>query len=84
MPLIHKAFSTTVPKAVESTGSSGSSGSAGPKRRITIRSVIKYTALLAGSTVVGVFVLTGVIFLHDAFTYTEKVSNFFLCRRSTS
>ena len=33
----------------------------------------KYGLLLVGSTIVGVTVLTTGIFLHDAFTYNEKV-----------
>lgn len=36
------------------------------------RTVIKYTGYAAGSTVVGVFVLTSLILLHDAFTYRTK------------
>ncbi|KAI0819034.1 nucleotide-binding domain-containing protein [Irpex lacteus] len=36
------------------------------------RTVVKYTGYLIGSTAVGLFVLTGAIFLHDAFTYNEK------------
>ena len=38
------------------------------------RTTAKYTLLLLGSSVVGCVVLTGAIFLHDAFTYNERVS----------
>ncbi|KAI0086410.1 nucleotide-binding domain-containing protein [Irpex rosettiformis] len=37
-----------------------------------MKTVIKYTGFLVGSTAVGLFVLTTGIFLHDAFTYNEK------------
>ncbi|KAI0707884.1 nucleotide-binding domain-containing protein [Earliella scabrosa] len=36
------------------------------------KTAARYTFLLLGSTVVGCVVLTGAIFLHDAFTYTER------------
>ncbi|GBE81875.1 hypothetical protein SCP_0402490 [Sparassis crispa] len=36
------------------------------------RTAAKWSALLLGSTVVGVLVLTSSIFLHDAFTYTDR------------
>ncbi|TBU35492.1 nucleotide-binding domain-containing protein [Dichomitus squalens] len=36
------------------------------------RTFARYTFYLAGSTLVGCFVLTGAIFLHDAFTYQER------------
>jgi hypothetical protein len=45
-----------------------------PRRRLPrIRTVVKFTGYLIGSTIVGIFVLTGGIFLHDALTYTERV-----------
>ncbi|KAI0345429.1 nucleotide-binding domain-containing protein [Trametopsis cervina] len=37
-----------------------------------LRLAVKYTGYLLGSTVVGLVVVTGAIFLHDAFTYSEK------------
>ncbi|KAI0748361.1 nucleotide-binding domain-containing protein [Daedaleopsis nitida] len=36
------------------------------------KTVARYTFYLVGSTVVGCVILTGGIFLHDAFTYTER------------
>ena len=77
---LRKAFSTTSVKAEEAGNAGSPSGPPPPpKRRLpSFRTFLKYSAYTAGSTVVGVFVLTGCIFLHDAFTYNEKV------RRSSS
>ncbi|RPD66620.1 nucleotide-binding domain-containing protein [Lentinus tigrinus ALCF2SS1-7] len=36
------------------------------------RTLVKYTFYLVGSSVVGCVLLTGAIFLHDAFTYTDR------------
>ena len=72
LPTAHlaKAFSTTSPKAEEAGGSPPPPPpKRGPSR---FRTFLKYSAYVAGSTVVGVFVLTGCIFLHDAFTYNEE------------
>ena len=44
-----------------------------PRRIPPFRTVFKWSAYLAGSTLIGVFMLTGVIFLHDACTYNTKV-----------
>ena len=33
----------------------------------------RYTFYLAGSTIVGSMLLTTAVFLHDAFTYSERV-----------
>lgn len=38
-----------------------------------VRTVVKYTGYAAGLTVVGVFIPTSLILLHDAFTYRTKV-----------
>lgn len=38
-----------------------------------LRTLGKYTFYFTASAAVGVVTLTGAIFLHDAFTYTEKV-----------
>ncbi|EPS95185.1 FAD/NAD-binding domain-containing protein [Fomitopsis schrenkii] len=45
-----------------------------PKRTFirSLRTVVKYSVYLAGSTVVGTAVLLAAIFLHDAFTYTDE------------
>lgn len=46
-----------------------------PKGNIIVRytkTAFRWTALLAGSSVVGLLVLTGGIFVHDAFTYSER------------
>ena len=73
--ITRRAFSSTTPKF----------DAPSPKSRIPgFRTVVKWSAILAGSTVVGIFVLTGAIFLHDAFTYTEKVRNFALLTASSA
>ncbi|KAH8106890.1 nucleotide-binding domain-containing protein [Cristinia sonorae] len=43
-----------------------------PKSFPRLRTFAKYTFYLGASAAVGLFTLTGCIFLHDAFTYTEK------------
>ncbi|KIK59475.1 hypothetical protein GYMLUDRAFT_44452 [Collybiopsis luxurians FD-317 M1] len=45
-----------------------------PRNRLLQRAVVlvKYTGYIAASTVVGVGVVTAAIFVHDAFTYTER------------
>ncbi|EKM55109.1 uncharacterized protein PHACADRAFT_183946 [Phanerochaete carnosa HHB-10118-sp] len=74
IPQLRRAFSTSLAKAEQASGAGGSAGSPPPpKRKLPrFRTVLKYSAYIVGSTVFGVFVLTGVIFLHDAFTYNEK------------
>ena len=37
-----------------------------------VKTVAKWTAFLGASSVVGVLIIGGAIFLHDAFTYTER------------
>ncbi len=65
-----RAFSATQAKGEATSGP-------GPTRRFSrLRTIFKYGAFLAGSTVVGCLVVTGAIFLHDAFTYTEMVRRF--------
>lgn len=53
-----------------------------PKPISRLRTFAKYTFFLTASAGVGLFTLTAAIFLHDAFTYTEKVrvSNHTSCR----
>ncbi|THH28918.1 hypothetical protein EUX98_g5271 [Antrodiella citrinella] len=43
-----------------------------PKPTSRLRNFAKYTLYLTASAAVGLFTLTGAIFLHDAFTYTEQ------------
>lgn len=66
-----KAFSTTPRRAIE--GPSTSSTLEAPKRVWQqLRTFTRYTFYFVGSAAVGLIVLTATIFLHDAFTYTEK------------
>lgn len=37
-----------------------------------LRKLARYSAILVGSTALGISTVIGVIFVHDAFTYTEK------------
>jgi hypothetical protein len=39
---------------------------------VTLRKATRYTLYLVTSSVVGIAALTGAIFLHDAFTYSER------------
>ena len=78
---IAKPFSTSQKRDAESeTGPSKSKSSPGVWSRLV--TCTKYGLLLVGSTIVGVTVLTTGIFLHDAFTYNEKVCQF--CRVTLS
>lgn len=74
---LQRAFCMTPAKAEQASGAGSSAGPPPPpKRKLPrFRTVLRYSAYIAGSTVLGVFVLTGSIFLHDAFTYNEKVRN---------
>lgn len=42
-------------------------------RFVRVRTFVRWSGYLAGSTVVGVAILTSAIFLHDAFTYNTQV-----------
>lgn len=80
IPRLRKAFHTTPAKSEQPPDRPPPPR---PKRSLpSFRTVLKYSAYIAGSTVVGVFVLTGCIFLHDAFTYNEKVRRAFALRHA--
>ncbi|KAJ3542048.1 hypothetical protein NM688_g6013 [Phlebia brevispora] len=66
-----KAFSTTALKR-DAKPTSGPAPSGPTKGSSRFWTFLKYGAYITGSTIVGCFVVTGAIFVHDAFTYTDK------------
>lgn len=57
--------------AASSTASS-SSASVGPKRRTFVWKGVKFCGFIVGSMGLGLVTFLGVIFIHDAFTYTTR------------
>ncbi len=72
------SFSPPLPARQYATPPTSSSSSTLLRRT---RTAARYTFYLVGSTVVGVVILTGAVFLHDACTYTERVSISFAALR---
>ncbi|KAI0072265.1 nucleotide-binding domain-containing protein [Panus rudis PR-1116 ss-1] len=68
---VTRAFSSSTSRRAEPSSSTVDAVKK-PKSIPRFRRFLRLTFYLAGSTIVGVFVLTTVIFLHDAFTYKEE------------
>ncbi|KAI0705930.1 nucleotide-binding domain-containing protein [Cytidiella melzeri] len=71
-PNYPRAFSSSVTRQDVQQPAAPETPQAPRRKFMRFKTLVRYTGYLFGSTVVGVVVLTGAIFLHDAFTYSEK------------